>query len=77
MKMNCSPEKALEMMKLTHEMIGYRRVAKINTGFEYTTYFGARIGKFAGIFGFEVLELEGNQELFEKCYSRMKTEICS
>lgn len=77
-RMNRDPEKALEMMKLTHEMIGYGRVAKINTGLEYTRDYDANIEKFAELFGFEVIELDGgNQELFEKCYKQLKTEILS
>ncbi|MDD3043239.1 MAG: DUF1638 domain-containing protein [Methanosarcinaceae archaeon] len=76
-RMHRNPEKALEMMKLTHEMVGYGRVAKINTGLEYTRDFDTNIEKFAELFGFEVMELEGTQEIFTRCYRQLKTEICS
>lgn len=63
-------------MKKTHEMVGYKRVAKINTGLTYTENFDDAIKEFAEIFDFEILELDnGNQKIFEDCYLKMKTEI--
>jgi len=59
-------------------MIGYKRVAKINTGLEYTENFDDSIKEFAEIFDFEILEFdEGNQKNFEDCYGEMKVEIRS
>jgi hypothetical protein len=70
------PSKALKMMKKLHEMVGYKRVAKINTGLKYTENFDEAVREFADIFGFEILEFdEGNQKIFEDCYNKLKTEI--
>ena len=55
-RLHSDPAKALKIMKKTHEMIGYKRVAKINTGLEYTENFDDSIREFAEIFDFEILE---------------------
>ncbi len=76
-KLHKDPEKALNMMRMTHEMTGYGRVAKLHTGLSYTENFDARIRDFADTFGFEVVELElkGNQKIFDKCYRELKAEL--
>ncbi|AKB78788.1 hypothetical protein MSHOH_2305 [Methanosarcina horonobensis HB-1 = JCM 15518] len=75
-RLNRDPAKALKLMKKTHEMIGYKRVAKINTGLEYTENFDASIREFAELFDFEILEFDdGNQKIFEDCYNELKVEI--
>ena len=75
-KLNKDPSKALQLMKKTHEMIGYKRVAKINTGLEYTENFDASIQEFAELFDFEILEFDdGNQKIFEDCYNELKAEL--
>ena len=75
-KLNSDPAKALKLMKKTHEMIGYKRVAKINTGLEYTENFDDSVREFADLFDFEILEFDdGNQEIFEDCYYELKAEI--
>ena len=75
-RLHGDPDKALKMMKMTHEMVGYKRVAKINTGLTYTENFDDAIKEFAEIFDFEILEFDnGNQKIFEDCYLKMKTEI--
>ena len=75
-KLHSDPSKALKLMKKTHEMIGYKRVAKINTGLEYTENFDASIREFAELFDFEILEFyDGNQKIFEDCYEELKVEM--
>ncbi|WP_292391401.1 DUF1638 domain-containing protein [Methanosarcina sp. UBA5] len=75
-KLNKDPAKALKLMKKTHEIIGYKRVAKINTGLKYTENFDASIREFADLFDFEILEFDdGNQEIFKDCYDELKMEI--
>jgi hypothetical protein len=70
------PSKALKMLKKLHEMTGYKRVAKINTGLKYTEHFDEAIKEFADIFDFEILEFnDGNQNIFENCYKELKVEI--
>jgi hypothetical protein len=75
-KLNRDPTKALKLMKKTHEMIGYKRVAKINIGLKYTENFDEAIKEFADVFNFEILEFDnGNQKIFEDCYNELKVEI--
>ena len=70
------PLKALKMLKKLHEMVGYKRVAKINTGLEYTENFDEAIREFAEIFDFDILEFDdGNQKIFEDCYNELRVEI--
>lgn len=76
-RLHRDPEKALNMMKMTHEIIGYGRVAKLKTGLSYTENFDDNIREFADTFGFEVMELEGNQKIFDKCYRELKAELCN
>jgi hypothetical protein len=66
----------LKMLKKLHEMVGYKRVAKINTGLDYTENFDEAIREFADIFGFEILEFDvGSPKIFEDCYNKLKVEI--
>lgn len=63
-------------MKKTHEMIGYKMAAKINTGLKYTENLDEATKEFADIFNFEVLEFDDeNQKIFEDCYNELKVEI--
>ncbi|MGB3907239.1 MAG: DUF1638 domain-containing protein [Methanomethylovorans sp.] len=75
-RLHGDPDQALQMMKKTHEMIGYKRVAKIDTGLAYTENFDDAIKEFAEIFDFEILELNGgDQKIFEDCYQQLKAKI--
>jgi hypothetical protein len=69
------PEKSIKMLKKVNEVTGYKRVAKIKTGLTYTENFDEKVDEFAEIFDFEVLEIEGGQSLFEKCYLDIKEEV--
>ncbi|AAM06580.1 DUF1638 domain-containing protein [Methanosarcina acetivorans] len=53
-RLHHDPAKVLKIMKKTREMIGYKKVAKINTGLEYTENFDDLIREFAEIFDFEI-----------------------
>lgn len=69
------PEKSIKMLKKVNEMTGYKRVAKIRTGLYYTENFDEKVQEFAEIFDFEVLEIEGGQGIFVKCYEEMKKDL--
>lgn len=75
-RLHGDPDKVLKIMKRIHEMVGYKRVAKIITGLTYTENFDDAIREFAEIFDFEVMEFNiGNQKIFEDCYQQLKAEI--
>ncbi len=69
------PEKTIGMLKQVNVITGYKRVAKIRTGLGYTEDFDRKVDEFAEIFDFEVLELEGRQDIFETCYLSIKKEM--
>lgn len=72
----CSPEKAIEMMREVHDMVGYKRVAKIQTGLNYTEDFDSKVDEFAKTFNFEIIEFKnGNQDIFKDCYLKFKEDI--
>jgi hypothetical protein len=67
-----NPEKTIKMLRKVNEITGYKRVAKVNTGLKYTENFHQKVDEFARIFDFDVLEIKGNQKIFQTCYSSMK-----
>ena len=69
------PEKALKMTKMLFKEVGYSRVAKVNTGLTYVKDIDKKIKEFADLFEFEIIEIEGNQEIFKKCYYSIKDEL--
>lgn len=70
------PEKALKMAKMVNDMAGYSRVAKINTGLTYVKNIDKKLDNFAELFGgYSIFEIEGDQEIFKKCYLSIKDEI--
>jgi hypothetical protein len=66
------PEKTIKMLRKVNEITGYKRVAKVDTGLTYTENFHQKVEEFAQIFDFDVLEIKGNQKIFQACYLSMK-----
>jgi hypothetical protein len=62
----------IEMLKEMNKITGYKRVAKIQTCLPYTIGFDKTVEEFARIFDFEIVEINGNQVIFENCYNSMK-----
>ncbi len=52
--------------------LGYRKVAKIDTGLSYEPDFEKKIEEFALKFGVEVIELKGSTEIAQKSYRIMQ-----
>ena len=69
------PEEQIKMHKMLLDAANYSRVAKVRTGLEYTKDFDEKIEEYARTFGFDIFEVEGGQELFEKCYNSIKEEL--
>ncbi|MDW7732731.1 MAG: DUF1638 domain-containing protein [Methanolobus sp.] len=69
------PEKTLKMLRKVNEITGYKRVAMVHTGLGYTTDFDKKVEEFAELFNFEILEIEGNQQIFRTCYASMKKDM--
>jgi hypothetical protein len=74
-KLNSNPEKALKMAKKINDLAGYSRVAKVNTGLTYVKDIDAKIEEYAKLFGYSTFEINGTQDIFEKCYLSIKKEI--
>jgi hypothetical protein len=76
-KLHSDPEKALKMAKKVNDLAGYSRVAKVNTGLIYVKDIDKKIEEYAKLFGYSIIEINGNQEIFEECYFSIKNEICN
>ena len=69
-------EKMIEMVKLTNKLTDYKRVAKLNTGLDYTGTYDEDMKKYSELLDLELIELDlGNQDLFVECYENMKREL--
>jgi hypothetical protein len=57
--------------------LGYRRVAKLDTGLHYISDFEveSKIGEFASSYGLEIVGLRGNTEIADRCYQQAKDRI--
>lgn len=55
--------------------LGYRKIARINTGLYYELEFQKKIEEFAFEFGFEVIELEGSTEIVQNSYNTMQNML--
>jgi hypothetical protein len=76
-KLHSDPEKALKMAKKVNDLAGYSRVAKVNTGLTYVKDIDKKIEEYAKLFGYSIIEINGNQEIFEECYFSIKNKICN
>ena len=54
--------------------LGYKRVAKLDTGLHYISDFEveSKIGEFASSYGLEIVVLQGNTEIANRCYQQAK-----
>ena len=57
--------------------LGYRRVAKLDTGLHYISDFEveSKISEFASSYGLEIVGLQGNTEVADRCYQQAKDEL--
>ncbi|AGB49566.1 Protein of unknown function (DUF1638) [Methanomethylovorans hollandica DSM 15978] len=58
----------IKMAKYVFDYAGYKKVAKLNTGLVYEQGFDDRVEEFARKFNFEIIEMDGNLDLIEKCF---------
>jgi len=57
--------------------LGYQKVAKVDTGLHYIRDFEveSRIDEFAGSYNLEIVNLQGDAEIADRCYHRAKEGI--
>jgi hypothetical protein len=65
----------IEMSKFVFEQVGYKTVAKIDTGLHYVENFNSIVDDFAKIFDFDIIEMKASPALFERCYKQLKEEV--
>jgi hypothetical protein len=65
----------IEMVKIVFDYAGYKHVAKIDTGLAYEKDFEEKVGEFARLFNFNVIDLKGNLEIFENSYENAKADM--
>ncbi|WP_321417900.1 DUF1638 domain-containing protein [uncultured Methanomethylovorans sp.] len=58
-----------KMAKYVFDYAGYKKVAKLNTGLKYEQRFDSMVEEFAKTFDFEIIEMDANLSLIEKCFS--------
>jgi hypothetical protein len=59
--------------------LGYQRVARLDTGLHYISDFEveSKISEFASSYSLEIVGLQGNTEIADRCYRQAKDEIFS
>ncbi len=57
-----------KMAKYVFDYAGYKKVAKLNTGLMYELGFDTMVAEFARTFDFEIIEMDANLSLIEKCF---------
>ncbi len=57
-----------KMAKYVFDYAGYKKVAKLKTGLNYELGFDSMVEEFAKTFDFEIIEMDANLELIEKCF---------
>ncbi|MCS3923068.1 DUF1638 domain-containing protein [Methanosalsum natronophilum] len=65
----------IEMTKFVFDYSGYESVGKICTGLSYEKDYDEKVQEFAELFDFQIVELDGDLNLIEKCYSRIKEDV--
>ena len=57
--------------------LGYQKVAKLDTGLHYISDFEveSKIGEFARSYNLEIVGLQGNTEIADRCYRQAKDEL--
>jgi Protein of unknown function (DUF1638). len=65
----------IKLSKFVFDYAGYKNVAKMDTGLYYEKQFEAMVEEFAGIFGFQIIEMKASPELLVRCYEQLKDEI--
>ncbi|HII00191.1 TPA: DUF1638 domain-containing protein [Methanosarcinaceae archaeon] len=65
----------LEESRMVFRVSKYTQVAKINTGLSYQHDFHSKVYEFADYYGLDVREIEADLEIFERCYSELKTAV--
>ncbi|MEA1984200.1 MAG: DUF1638 domain-containing protein [Euryarchaeota archaeon] len=56
-------------------MVGYKQVAKVDTGLSYETEFNEKVDEFASTFDFDVLDIKANLGSIEQCYMGFRDEL--
>jgi hypothetical protein len=72
--MTSDPEN-IEMSKFVFDQVGYKTVAKINTGLRYEENFDSIVEEFARIFDFDIMEMDASPALLERCYVQLKERV--
>lgn len=68
-----SEEQMFELNKYMFESSGYKQVANLQTGLDYTPNADENVRSFADLYQLDVIHLTGgHQELFEDCYRKVK-----
>ncbi|MCD4703504.1 MAG: DUF1638 domain-containing protein [Methanosarcinaceae archaeon] len=62
----------IETSRYIFDMVGYKQVAKVDTGLSYETDFSEKVNEFASTFDFDVLDIKANLVSIEQCYMKFR-----
>ncbi|ADI74489.1 Protein of unknown function DUF1638 [Methanohalobium evestigatum Z-7303] len=65
----------IEMTKYVFDYSGYKKVAKVDTGLDYDRDFEDKVSEFSRLFELDVVEMNADLGLIEKCYQNAKDHI--
>jgi hypothetical protein len=63
------------MTKYVFDYSGYKKVAKVDTGLDYDRDFEDKVSEFSRLFELDVVEMNADLGLIEKCYQNAKDHI--
>ncbi len=67
----------IEESKFVFKEVGYKIVAKINTGLLYEENFDTMVEEFARLFEFDIIEMDASPALLERCYTDLVKKIAA
>ena len=65
----------ITLTKFVFDAVGYKNVAKVDTGLHYEKDFDDRVDEVAQLFDFNIIDMKGSPDLMVRCYKQLKDEV--
>ena len=65
----------IETSRYVFNEVGYKHVAKVDTGINYEEDFHQKVDEFADLFDFDILHVPANLKTLKQCYNDFKEEL--
>lgn len=66
----------IKLSKFVFDYVGYKNVAKMDTGLHYEKKFKPIVEEFARLFDFDIIDVKASPELLLRCYEQLRDEVC-